>query len=808
MSKKNDKKKRIKKKKLQSRGLVKIDDRVNYGPLEILRAGNNVIMRNRSSPEQQEEIRLRMAGLNRQTIEDLKRGLKEVQDELKKYDPLEIMHRAGYVALNLLMKGKTESDLSTDENMVLPGIEYLQYLISRTPKNSSVIELDESGWDMIWGRTVDLIKDTHTYLMTRRAVAGKNAEMDELVFQLDSMKLMVRINRHSHFQNQYWKISLEPYENELKRFYGVDSKTIIEGLNRIREYQSRGIMNRHLDTMRSVMLVREQALELGFDISDKEQMIKALKNVKWKKLHQATQKKLQDTFSAELFNITDVAKLPAELMNLLAISPGEEPLFELTGPNNEDLSPISTSSLHYRPFMNVDGEFYTFYHSGFEDKIVDLIEADINAKLGKKRSSAEKKKSDTIEVEAQRLFNRILKPDFSFLNIYYPNPDEQGLTELDGLIGIDDVLYLIEVKSGSFSAGASRGAPLALSRDLKELILEGQRQSERAERYIKSAQVTNFYDHTGTKVVHQIRHEEYRNIFRVIITKEQLGWVGARLAKLSVIDPELSKNMPWHISIDDLWAIGDLFEDKAVEFTHYSQQRLRAANDARLHQTDELDHVALYFAHNFYHEMVRGDSDMHVFHGSYTKSIDEYFMNKEYGEEYKKPEQKLPLEMRSLIDAINDSKFKHRLHVTSLLLSLDSNTRKSVMKHLKKLSLPHGEIRQRSVRVVLGSQDAGLSISECDEASWEDEKLRSAIQMKNYNLPSWFAIRVKKGGGFNVLDLELLKNEQFDEQQIEAARMKLEKDLLSNAKQGTIANNQHCPCGSGERFKKCHGKKH
>src|SRR5690606_14474337 len=106
-------------------------------------------------------------------------------------------------------------------------------------------------------------------------------------------------------------------------------------------------------------------------------------------------------------------------------------------------------------------------------------------------------------------------------------------TELDDLIEVDDVLILVEVKAGGMSDGTSRGAPASLEKDLKDLIFEGQRQSERAERYIKSADRVDFYDHTGKRVLHTIEHKKFRKIFRVVITRENLGWIGASLAKLS-----------------------------------------------------------------------------------------------------------------------------------------------------------------------------------------------------------------------------------------------------------------------------------
>src|SRR3989338_7736402 len=109
-----------------------------------------------------------------------------------------------------------------------------------------------------------------------------------------------------------------------------------------------------------------------------------------------------------------------------------------------------------------------------------------------------KKRSDRLESDSNDLLSSIIRPDFAYQNVYYPNPDEAGdLTELDLLLGVDNILFLVEAKAGGFSAGASRGAPESMAEGFSDLIIEGQRQSERAEKYIKSGDEVVFFDSTG-----------------------------------------------------------------------------------------------------------------------------------------------------------------------------------------------------------------------------------------------------------------------------------------------------------------------
>ena len=72
-------------------------------------------------------------------------------------------------------------------------------------------------------------------------------------------------------------------------------------------------------------------------------------------------------------------------------------------------------------------------------------------------------------------------------------------------------------------AAAKRGAPNNLAQALSDLIVEGQRQSERAEKYIRSGEDVAFFDATGKRAIYRVRHSTFRKNFRVVVTREELG---------------------------------------------------------------------------------------------------------------------------------------------------------------------------------------------------------------------------------------------------------------------------------------------
>ncbi|HSW92049.1 MAG TPA: SEC-C domain-containing protein [Candidatus Saccharimonadales bacterium] len=808
--KRNEKKKRRLRNEAQRlTGKTRVDERFQYGPLELVRAGKYVMMRNNATSEQHAEILKRAAQANKELLKQLDAKVQELQKMISKFDPLDLMHRAGYMALTLLIKGKTESELTSDETKILPSIEYLQYLIARTPGDSKAEEPTDKEWKELWEGVVDVLITTSSYLSTRAPKGKNSAEIESLIHSLDLMRLMVRVNRYPNFLEEYWRTSFEPYNSLLEDVYDIGASEVVDGLKQLAEHQRRGIMGKHIALRDATESLRKRAEELGLnETGDAESYRTEIqKSPELKQLYEVAQEKLNEAMTVRLFEITDVSSLPKSILSLLSVRPGEEPLSGLTGPNNEDLSPLSTDILHYKPFLEVDKRFYTFYHSGFEDRMAEIIEADLNQKRPAKRTTIEKIRSDYIEKKAVDLLSEIVNPSFVGRNLYYPNPDQEGhLTELDGLIEVDDVLMLVEVKSGGISAAASRGAPGSLEKDLKELIFEGQRQSERAERYIKSSAEVDFYDSTGKKSVHKVSHSKYRRIFRIVVTREQLGWVGADLAKLSVVDPSLSESMPWQVSLDDLWAIAELFEGKGIEFSHYLEVRLEAAVTPALSQQDEVDHIALYNAMNYYHKNVEGDADRMTFN-AYGLEIDKYFMAKAADEELSKPEQKMPRELRLIIDALEKSHLSHRYDVGSFLLGNDGNQRKDVAKHIKKLLANQSTTGHRTVRLVSKDLALGISISQIAGERWEQEELRCALFMKKQDLKRWLSVQIKTDNGLSISQIVELKAEDYTEEQLNAAQARLERDLAQNMAKQKIAPNQQCPCGSGERFKNCHGKR-
>jgi hypothetical protein len=315
-----------------------------------------------------------------------------------------------------------------------------------------------------------------------------------------------------------------------------------------------------------------------------------------------------------------------------------------------------------------------------------------------------------------------------------------------------------------------------------------------------------FFDETGRREVLKIKHTQFRRIFRVVITREDLGWVGARIAVLSVLDPNLSKSFPWHISIDDLRVVAALFASDEVRFVHYLEQRLTASAVANLIQHDEVDHVGLYTKINYYHELPVEGMDQMSFDASYTVDIDHYFMERSAGDEPPVPTQDMPRKIREFVQALRDSRLPKRFEVGSVVLSLDGEAREELQKGLNTLDASLSEGKQRTIRVPFTSSEQGLSVTYADDTHWEEELKRSAVQMEQGKFNQWLVVQMTHRSPYEVSKIEVILPGRFSDGELATERARFENRVQRTIASEKTGPNEKCPCGSGKKFKKCHGK--
>jgi hypothetical protein len=419
-----------------------------------------VSLENNATPEEHAAFLKRMAQAHQDVIPELAAEVAALQSEIQAYDPIELMNRAACVLLPLFLKYYSENQYEGDETYALPAVEYLQYLISRTPANGPGKVISETDWQMLWERLIGIMHHTQNYLFTRKTVTSPPTEVDELRFLVDARRLGIRIRRYTIYFADHLRDSLSPFGPAIQEAYGIDVEQLISGLEEIHEYQKTGIIGRHLALREShkaiIKKLEEEAHSFEASRTDID-MRALLESPSLEPLYREFQENAKLALTSAIFDITDISSLPHSVLSDLSVRPAESILTSLTGPDHDDLSPLSTSILHDKPFIEKDKRFYYFCHSGLEDRITEIIERELFKKYPAREASLRRKRDDYMEAVAVDLLVSILRPEAEYRNVFYPNPDRPGtLTELDALLKVDDILFLVEVKAGSLSAAARR----------------------------------------------------------------------------------------------------------------------------------------------------------------------------------------------------------------------------------------------------------------------------------------------------------------------------------------------------------------
>jgi len=799
--------------KLNKPQTIKIDEAFELGPLRVERFGQFVRFKNNATPEQHAALLDRMAHAHKKLVSDLATEISSLQSLIQRHDPIKLMDRAAYMLVPILVEYFSENQYSAEEARTLPAVEYLQYLIGRTPMSSEWKPITETDWDRLWELIIKVLRLTQDYLFTRKTITTPPTEIDELRFFVDSRRLGIRICRYQIYFSDHLKDSLIPYDSAIRDAYGIDVDQLVHGLEEIHAYQKTGVIDRYDDLRKSNEAIMTKLEELGHSIhpgspeGDIDSARALLESPALERLYSEAQESARLALTPAIFDITDLSSLPQSVLSVLSVRPGESILTTLTGPDHDDLSPLSISILHDKPFVETNDRFYYFFHSGLEDRVADIIERDLFGKYPGREAALRRRRDDYLEAMATDLLVSVIKPDKVYRNAYYPNPDRPGtLTELDAIITLDDVLFLIEVKAGALSAAARRGAPESLYGELADTIGTGQRQSERAEKYIGSADEVPFFDDSGKREICRIRHDKFRRIFRVVVTREDLGWVGAQIAIMSVIEPTLSDSFPWHISVDDLRAVAELFQDSNLRFIHFLERRLEASQETTLSQHDEIEHIGLYNKINFYHDLPVEGMDRMTFDASWMRDIDEYFSEKYRGNSPELPKQHISGRLAKFLDALKDCGLTGRFAAASIILDMDGKGREDLEGALEHLNARVDAGGQPSVRLPCSEASYGLTLSSVSNQFWQRELILSAVQMEQSHCSRWVVIRIDNHSPYAISQIETLTPGRFSSDELATGYEHIDKLTRQRIETERPGRNDRCPCGSGTKFKKCHGR--
>lgn len=209
---------------------------------------------------------------------------------------------------------------------------------------------------------------------------------------------------------------------------------------------------------------------------------------------------------------------------------------------------------------------------------------------------------------------------------------------------------------------------------------------------------------------------------------------------------------------------------------------------------------------NLYYELPAKGIDSMTFDASYMRDIDLYFSGKYCGESPELPAQRIPPKVSELLQALRDSRLAGRFEVASIILSMGDVGRSQLDQALRHLDTGRDEGKLRSLRLPFTSNSYGLTVSYAIGQYWEEELIRSAAQMEQGHCVRWLAVQLDRNPPYVVTQIQRILPGRFSDDELRRGRDHLEQKVRKVVEAHSIGRNDACPCGSGRKYKKCHGR--
>jgi hypothetical protein len=242
------------------------------------------------------------------------------------------------------------------------------------------------------------------------------------------------------------------------------------------------------------------------------------------------------------------------------------------------------SLVRRRPLLrHVDGRAHPTAHGNLLWAIRPAVEEAL--KLDRPAFEVyQQRRAQRCEQDAERWLATALRPDFSHTNLSYIGDGVAG--EADVLQRVDDLLLVVEVKSGVLSEAAYSGRTAALKSDLKALIGRSAAQASRLRNAAEEHVELRFIDR-ATRTPISVDFEGVARVQTVVVTLEDLAPALARPDRLiaaGIVEGDVP--LPWVVSLFDLQVIA-LSTEFPAQLTTY--MTVRAQLDPRAEWPGEDD---------------------------------------------------------------------------------------------------------------------------------------------------------------------------------------------------------------------------
>lgn len=644
----------------------------------------------------------------------------------------------------------------------------------------------------------------------------------DIEFHVKSTWISIRGKRYQVLEGEFYRYVLAPHDDVLNEVYSVGAVDIAEGFQAMANASRSGQAEAITAMMKSYEAALAFAATLDKPLEDVMEAWVAANAEQSEVARQA----MDDVFRGGIANVSLHTKLPPKLLSDLAYQRGEEVEFFATG--DFAGTPYRTLPARKKPLIRLGADYYAVdpcftRDAGYRALLFNLLQRKPDYKKTFEARQKTMSESAFADILAAQLPGALV-----FNEVYYKDSASKQWSENDTLILFEDMLFLIEAKAGAAATIASPALDFGRHvQSVQDLVLKAYEQCKRFFSYLNSADVVPLYHRIGGKYAEccRIRRLDYRVMVPIGLTVESFAPFSTFCKELPQVEPLLGKHAFVSLSIDELFVLKRLLPTPG-SFAHYMEVRQSVAGIRRAHLFDEFDHLGAYlknyrFDQDIADQLKGGKVDLLVLDGT-SDIVDRSFEGTDW-ERGPFPTQDFPEEVQKLLDALDATRAHGWLSAESHIRNLGEEGRNQLARTLSDL---RQTLNRVPARYFVMSGDIELLFVWLEQhdhqIDWVEvnDKASAAALVANSSQIIGIVAAVSADGIYHraqsfAVQIPTAKTPINAHIYEEAARMTQASRAVYLPPSAKVVHppgrkmpgrNEPCPCGSGLKFKKCHGR--
>ncbi len=513
---------------------------------------------------------------------------------------------------------------------------------------------------------------------------------------------------------------------------------------------------------------------------------------------------LLSVFEQDLFLLEDPPPRVLTVLNLLTAAPCSHTTAEVSLPGQARLLPRDF------PVLEIGQKLYCFNLQPVIDELPALLDGWLKTKNQKRYTSFVKAREKHATELALSYFSRAFPGCRIGQNLFYTPPGEERC-EVDGLILYDDIAIVVEAKGAQLTQKARSGHGRRLERDYEKLVADSLRQGLRVGDFVEKDNERMFTDNAGNPVLNLSSKPSTTYVVNLVLDNIDPLAVGLREARECGLLPE-SCAWPWAVTLADLNTVTSVLDSPSVLLLYMNRrQKFNELKWLAVH--DEIDLLGYYLDHGMPLDGAPRNTDLFLYQYDPTP-LWAYIARELTGKlDCQKPFPPFNSVLMDLVSTIEESHCPGALRVSIELLGSRPKVHKELAVVLPTMAsrLKDRNGRPQSVNISIGDT-AGLSLwfGGAYSPINDQKKILKEDSAHKYErkMDEWLsAVFEVTGNTFRLVDLMVDARPWIHDPCQEKKTQEL-RELKINLRSAErrIGRNEVCPCGSGKKYKKCHGK--